>query len=102
MIFRRKHRVMAEKETALNVAKPLEIASGAAVEEPGNPADPGPAAAPADIEAPAGPGEPVSRAEFEQLKAERDQLLDRVARLQAEFENARKRAEREQIGRAHV
>jgi len=37
----------------------------------------------------------VSRAEFEQLKSERDQLVDRVARLQAEFENARKRAERE-------
>jgi molecular chaperone GrpE len=31
------------------------------------------------------------------LKAERDQLLDRVARLQAEFENARKRAERERV-----
>ncbi len=30
------------------------------------------------------------------LKAERDSLLDRVARLQAEFENARKRASREQ------
>ncbi len=29
------------------------------------------------------------------MKAERDQLLDRLARLQAEFENARKRAERE-------
>jgi molecular chaperone GrpE len=42
-------------------------------------------------------GEPVSRAEFDQLKAERDQLLDRLARLQAEFENARKRAERETI-----
>jgi molecular chaperone GrpE len=39
--------------------------------------------------------ERVSRAEFDQLKGERDQLLDRVARLQAEFENARKRAERE-------
>jgi molecular chaperone GrpE len=37
----------------------------------------------------------VSRAEYEQLKAERDQLVDRLARLQAEFENARKRAERE-------
>jgi len=35
------------------------------------------------------------RAEIEQLKGERDQLLDRLARLQAEFENARKRAERE-------
>ena len=33
--------------------------------------------------------------EIEQLKAERDQLLDRLARVQAEFENARKRAERE-------
>ena len=42
-------------------------------------------------------GEPVSRAEFDQLKAERDQLLDRLARLQAEFENARKRAERDQV-----
>lgn len=36
-----------------------------------------------------------NQAEFEQLKAERDQLVDRVVRLQAEFENARKRAERE-------
>jgi molecular chaperone GrpE len=39
----------------------------------------------------------VSREEFDQLKAERDQLLDRLARLQAEFENARKRAERERV-----
>ena len=37
----------------------------------------------------------VPSTEFEQLKAERDQLIDRLARLQAEFENARKRAERE-------
>jgi molecular chaperone GrpE len=34
--------------------------------------------------------------EAEKLKAERDALLDRVARLQAEFDNARKRAVREQ------
>jgi molecular chaperone GrpE len=40
---------------------------------------------------------PVPRAEYDQLKAERDQLLDRLARLQAEFENARKRAERDRI-----
>jgi molecular chaperone GrpE len=33
--------------------------------------------------------------QLEQLTAERDRLLDRLARLQAEFENARKRAERE-------
>src|SRR5579863_4744484 len=34
--------------------------------------------------------------ELQKLKAERDTLLDRLARLQAEFENARKRAVREQ------
>ena len=32
---------------------------------------------------------------LEQLQQERDQLLDRLARLQAEFDNARKRQERE-------
>ena len=41
--------------------------------------------------------EPVCREEFDKLKAERDQLLDRLARLQAEFENARKRGERERV-----
>ena len=41
--------------------------------------------------------------EIDQLKAERDQLLDRLARMQAEFENARKRAEREKTDfRDHV
>lgn len=34
--------------------------------------------------------------ELQKLKAERDTLLDRLARSQAEFENARKRAAREQ------
>jgi molecular chaperone GrpE len=33
--------------------------------------------------------------EYDRLKAERDQLFDRVARLQAEFDNARKREIRE-------
>ncbi|HZY63708.1 MAG TPA: nucleotide exchange factor GrpE [Edaphobacter sp.] len=37
----------------------------------------------------------VSPTELEQLKGERDQLLDRLARLQAEFENARKREAKE-------
>ncbi len=34
--------------------------------------------------------------ELEKLQAERDLLVDRLARLQAEFENARKRTQREQ------
>jgi molecular chaperone GrpE len=34
--------------------------------------------------------------ELQKLKAERDALLDRLARSQAEFENARKRASKEQ------
>jgi molecular chaperone GrpE len=46
---------------------------------------------------PAATDEAASREEFDKLKAERDQLVDRLARLQAEFENARKRAERERI-----
>jgi molecular chaperone GrpE len=40
-------------------------------------------------------GAPISHEEHGQLKAERDQLLDRLARLQAEFDNARKREARE-------
>ena len=46
-----------------------------------------------------GAGKPVevsAASETEKLKAERDALLDRLARLQAEFDNARKRAVREQ------
>ena len=42
-----------------------------------------------------GTAQGAAQTEFEQMKAERDRLLDRLARLQAEFENARKRAERE-------
>jgi molecular chaperone GrpE len=49
---------------------------------------------------PGAAAEPVSGAnaaqtELEQVKGERDQLLDRLARLQAEFENARKREAKE-------
>jgi molecular chaperone GrpE len=40
------------------------------------------------------PAEPES--ELQKVRAERDTLLDRLARFQAEFENARKRAVREQ------
>jgi molecular chaperone GrpE len=43
-----------------------------------------------------GAGATRQGAEFDKLKAERDSLIDRLARLQAEFENARKRTAREQ------
>src|SRR5438309_7695714 len=39
---------------------------------------------------------PGSEAELQKVKAERDSLLDRLARAQAEFENARRRASKEQ------
>jgi molecular chaperone GrpE len=38
----------------------------------------------------------AAESELQKVKAERDALLDRLARLQAEFENSRKRATREQ------
>jgi molecular chaperone GrpE len=38
----------------------------------------------------------ASDAELQKVKAERDSLLDRLARAQAEFDNARKRAAKEQ------
>lgn len=37
----------------------------------------------------------VDQAEYERVKGERDSLLERMARMQAEFENARKREARE-------
>lgn len=40
--------------------------------------------------------EATSLGELQKLKAERDSLLDRLARAQAEFENARRRAAKEQ------
>jgi molecular chaperone GrpE len=46
-----------------------------------------------EIVAPGGVGQVT---EVEKLRAERDMLLDRLARMQAEFDNARKRAAREQ------
>ncbi|HET6180249.1 MAG TPA: nucleotide exchange factor GrpE [Candidatus Sulfotelmatobacter sp.] len=43
------------------------------------------------------PGEVAGpEADLQKLKAERDSLLDRLARAQAEFENARRRASKEQ------
>jgi molecular chaperone GrpE len=75
---------MPNQETELTVVEPQE---GAPQEDAS--VDISPAAAEAQAQA--------NRTELEQLKGERDQLLDRLARLQAEFENARKRAERERL-----
>lgn len=49
------------------------------------------------VSSPAVAGEySASEAELQKVKAERDSLLDRLARTQAEFENARRRASKEQ------
>ncbi len=40
-------------------------------------------------------GEPSLKSELEQARGERDQLMDRLARLQAEFENTRRREAKE-------
>ena len=58
------------------------------------PAEGGEGAAP--VSTPTRSVEVGAPSETEKLKAERDALLDRLARLQAEFDNARKRAVREQ------
>jgi molecular chaperone GrpE len=76
---------MPKRETDLTVLESQEAPSGVTTE------------AAAVESAPAEAEVLTSRAELDQLKGERDQLLDRLARLQAEFENARKRAEREKL-----
>jgi molecular chaperone GrpE len=58
------------------------------------PAEGGEGSAPVSIASKA--GDVSAQSETEKLKTERDALLDRLARLQAEFDNARKRAAREQ------
>ncbi|MGA2806633.1 MAG: nucleotide exchange factor GrpE [Terracidiphilus sp.] len=92
---------MPEQQTELKeledgVADPLAPAGNPVKEDSGSPT----IASQAELANPdlsAGQEPPVSREQFDQLKAERDQLLDRLARLQAEFENARKRGERDRI-----
>jgi molecular chaperone GrpE len=76
---------MNEKEIEYGVA-PAADADGVAVAEP---------LADAQQDAPAPVDPPVPAEAYAALQAERDQLLDRLARLQAEFDNARKRQERE-------
>jgi molecular chaperone GrpE len=79
---------MSEQETELTLSEEASAAIAAAAEaEREEQAKQAAAEAEADL--------PVSRADFDPLTGERDQWLDRLARLQAEFENARKRAERE-------
>jgi molecular chaperone GrpE len=104
---------MPEQETELKelentVSGPLAPADNLVKEDCGSLPIVGPAELPppdqsvrreqyANQDQPASQEPPVSREQFDQLKAERDQLLDRLARLQAEFENARKRADRDRI-----
>lgn len=83
---------MPNEETDLKELEPGETAPVAEGEEAASESS-APAAEVVEIAT----APPVSREEFEQMKAERDLLVDRMARLQAEFENARKRAERERI-----
>lgn len=91
VIYRRNRRDMSDQEAELSElesgvgSQAAQAAEGEAALSP----------QPAESEAGEVVAEPVSREEFNQLKSERDQLIDRVARLQAEFENARKRGERE-------
>ncbi len=84
---------MPEKEAELTALEATESASPEkAVAEAGE----SPAAEVKAEETPVSRGEiDQLQAEYEQLKKERDGLIDRLARLQAEFENARKRAEKE-------
>ena len=92
---------MKEKENELSELESLaQAGSGFEAQAVIDPATELPA--PADADIPVGQSgpqivAPADAAELDQLKGERDQLLDRMARLQAEFDNARKRAERERI-----
>lgn len=63
-------------------------------ELPAGDGDERPSASSANVTAPA--EAPSVETELQKLKAERDSLLDRLARAQAEFENARRRASKEQ------
>jgi molecular chaperone GrpE len=87
---------MPKQETELKLLEKAEAEQAALADEPvsASPGEPAPPLSPAES---ADREQSVSREEFDRLKAERDQLLDRLARLQAEFENARKRGEREQL-----
>ncbi len=86
------HKTMPEQNTELTLSDEAaaSLAENSASDLPAP--EPGPQTSQVAEDAP-----PVPRADYDLLKAERDQLLDRLARLQAEFENARKRAERDRV-----
>jgi molecular chaperone GrpE len=76
-------------QSAEDAANDAATAETATVPDAGAEADAGPQAVESVAE------ESVPRSVYDGVRAERDQLVDRLARMQAEFENARKRAERE-------
>ncbi len=78
---------MQEQETELKTQEAAEDVAPEGVSASENEAEATPMMSRAEVE--------KLKADYEQLRAERDQLVDRVARTQAEFENARKRTERE-------
>jgi molecular chaperone GrpE len=90
-MLRRKTKPMQDDQMNTAAEEPLEITAGGpddATYTTSTDAAENPAQAAAEA---------VTRMEFEQLRGERDQLVDRLARMQAEFDNARKRAEREKV-----
>lgn len=99
VVFRRNRRVMSEEKKRSNEAEPGEAATALLTEEQLQGQGAGDAEMAGGDAAtqpePAAGAEAASRSEYDALRAERDQLIDRLARLQAEFENARKRNERE-------
>jgi molecular chaperone GrpE len=84
---------LVEEEAADKMARNHQAGVDPATELP--PPDEENSSNPSGPEAQTEAQESATTSELEQLKAERDQLLERLARLQAEFDNARKRAERE-------
>ena len=74
----------SEAEAALDLER--ELPAGDSDEDPMG----------AGVRASAAAEAPPLETELQKLKAERDTLLDRLARIQAEFENARRRAGKEQ------
>jgi molecular chaperone GrpE len=83
---------MSKRDPKVDVLEPLEIPAGEAKGDSGLAQE----GATVSVETAAeGQVQAEPESELDKVKAERDQLVDRVARMQAEFENARKRGERE-------